>query len=210
MDLLNGSKETTMDYRIKNITPRTEWGSKQLPNSIYRVSDNEFLMVIGLRIVLIDTLSEKNVPSKYLFPTFPGTTQIIALTISTKSKYLAISIRTQEKYSSATLLIYDIQSNLKCYTGTPKVIHYDEPNPMNLPVTFTSMSFSLDHVYLAVIPTPSSKAVLIYDWARDKIIQQVPVKGDGCHVRQVTFNPMDSARVCMIGDSGKEVLRLII
>lgn len=201
MDILSEPKEKSIDYRIKNITPRTEWGARQLPESIFRVNDNEFLMVIGARIVFIDTLSEKNVPSKYLFPIYNGCTHIVAVAISSKSKYLAVSIRTSDRPTGATLLIYDIEANLKCYTGSPKVIQYDEPNPMNVPVIFSAVSFSLDLVYVAAIPTPSSKAVLIYDWARDRIIQQVPIKGDGCHVRQVSFNPMDSARICMIGDS---------
>ena len=99
-----------VDYRLRNINPRTEWGCEPLPDSIVRIADDEFLIVVGKRLLHFETPHELNLPSKHLFPHFNGVQNVIFMTLSNDYKHLAISVKLEGKPSLCVVLIYGMEN----------------------------------------------------------------------------------------------------
>ena len=50
-----------MDTRLRGIAAKYQWGCQPLPeNTILAIDENEFLVVIGPRIIIFDEESAKN------------------------------------------------------------------------------------------------------------------------------------------------------
>lgn len=192
------TEKPKVDYRLRNIAVRTQWGCEKFTDTVIRAADNEFLMGAGNRLFLLDIMAEKNHPSKHVFPPVPGVVAVHAIALTNDSRFMAVSVKMDTK-KDVNLIVYDLKNSRKNYQGIPKQVHYEETNVVGIPMHFSSLCFSSCNTFIAAVPTPSQYGIIIFDWQRDAIIQTIPVKTT---VTKVLFNPTDSSRIVMVGSGG--------
>ena len=204
LSLGTSENKPKVDYRLRNINVRTEWGCEKFSDTVIRASDNEFLMGAGNRVFLLDIMAEKNIPSKHTFPPVAGVVAVHSIALSKDSRFMAVSVKMDAKKDTdprrdVNMLVYDLKNSTKNYQGIPKQVHYEETSIMGIPTHFSSLSFSSCNSFIAAVPTPSQYGVIIFDWQRDSVLQTIPVKTT---ISKVMFNPSDSSRICMVGSGG--------
>jgi hypothetical protein len=191
---------------LRNISLRTQWGCRNLKNSVITtVRNNEIAYTVGSRIALLDLNENKS----QVLAQPADVYSIEVVSISPDSKYLgaAVTINGNNK-NTAVIIVHNVDAQYNVnHSSDDKTrkytkIQYDLNNLQlkENDIKLTYMNFSYDDSSLiACCTNVISGGVLIFDRAREVLMQRVEIVDS--FVYQVSFNPLDSSRICTVGSN---------
>ena len=188
-----------MDIRIKNIVSKPFSGFKSLNNlrgnqdNIVPINHHEVIFIIGLRLVVFDYAESSKSKLISLGPQ-KRISEIRHLTISSDSKYLAVSV-SLHGISDAVMMIITVDAELCSPYRKPKEIFYNKAN------SFECIAFSQDNSLITACSEVANDGILIFDRIRCVLTKTIKIPS-GHNLTQVSFCPDDIPRVCGTGTAG--------
>ena len=168
--------------------------------SILAVGDDEYVLGTGSHLRIY---SDHSHTSQFLAPQIPECTLVQHCTLSADASLLAVVVNKKEKEGvdhdvSAVLYIYDMVAQLKHKPQKPKKISYvPEKKPDQYgPLSFLCSAISNDNTCIAAALNIGELGVVVYDVVLLKILVKV---GTTTLLKQISFNPYDSTKLCTIG-----------
>lgn len=189
---------------LRNVSLRTHWGCRGLRNGfITTVHNNELAYSIGSKISMLDNSENRS----YVFAQPPEVHSVDVIGVSPDRKYLGSVVTVGNvNRNTAVIIVHNISAQISSNSDDSarkyNRIQYDLNNLhlRDSDIKLTYLSFSHDDSSLIACATSAiSGGVLIFDRAREILVQRVEIVDSLVH--QVTFNPLDSSRICTVGSN---------
>jgi WD40 repeat protein len=144
------------------------------------------IFIVGSRLAVLDFSERKKSQITYLGP--KKIREIIFITLSQDSKYLAASVINHG--NQATLLIFLIDNHSIPRISKPRHLQHAASR------SFDGCSFSSNSELIAAFTNVQSEGILIYDRITEVLLRSVNIES---YVSSVSFNPEDQSRICTTG-----------
>ena len=197
-----------LPFPLRGIYLRTTFGLQTNENSMNAIAatskDEEIMAVVGNRIGLIHCNEPVSADHKIrtFFPVCPMVSSIKFILQSPSKAFVACSVKLNTAESSGKIhaVVYATDKESPLH-AKPAIVSY-EPTKSWLHVktsVFTRLIFShkdADHLAGVIDDNMSQQGILVFNWRKNELIQQIPVEGS---LVGLTFSPKDAWKICCSG-----------
>lgn len=173
-------------------------------NALIGLNDNLFVASVGSRLVTFENTSSQHRKSELIEPYNINTLLVYMMVLSPDGRFLMTLVKFKEDDSNniINMLIYQTENKLlDAGTKRPRHVKYTNTSFVHgmFGFEFRCVTFSQDSVYFACATNIPAKGIIIYDHFRELIVQTVSLDSAPC---QVSFNALDNAKICTVGENG--------